>query len=489
VPQRSESQRARAREAFLWICLLFVLGAALRAYRLGQNSLWIDEYASLVTARFPLGEISSAALHDDAFEPPLYFWLLHLVVGALGDSEKALRLASAVAGTLTIPLIALLIRELGESPTVAVFSAGLLALSPLHLWYSQEARPYALLVWLGTGSLVAVLVAMRSRAPLAWAGFVVLASLAVLTHVFGLLFPLVAWMWAFTERRRYSSLRSLLVASGGIALLTAPFMYRLVQAVLHAAGTGSAPRVLSGLEIPYTLLTYVGGYSFGPSVREIQDHGASAALRLHAGQSGLEILAVVSLMALAASLKSSTFKSLAILFLLPLTLAWIGAALTGKAYNVRYTLPGLIGFLGLAALAFSRLNRQAARWAVAVTAGLFLWADAQWFFVKRFWKEDSRSAVAWLRETLPVGSIIAVAPGYQARVLSYYSRHEGVDVIFAALPDSIRYLELPLPRAFLLTRLHHVPHWRELVQSLESRYSSSPAAIDLVGYRVFLIVR
>src|SRR6187200_3473865 len=106
----------------------------------------------------------------------------------------------------------------------------------------------------------------------------------------------------------------------------------------------------------------------------------------------------MSFIALALRIRSPTSKSLAILFLLPVTLTWIGAALTGKAYNVRYTLPGLIGFLGLTALALSQLSRIGTRAALAMTAGLFLWADAQRFFVTRFWKEDSRSAVAWLRE-------------------------------------------------------------------------------------------
>ena len=51
----------------------------------------------------------------------------------------------------------LLVRAFGESTRVAILSAALLALNPLHLWYSQEARPYALLVCLGIGSLVCLL--------------------------------------------------------------------------------------------------------------------------------------------------------------------------------------------------------------------------------------------------------------------------------------------------------------------------------------------
>ena len=70
-------------------------------------------------------------------------------------SETSLRLVSAVAGTLTIPVAWLLIRELTRSRAVALLSTALLAVNPLHIWYSQEARAYALLVLtLGTSALL-----------------------------------------------------------------------------------------------------------------------------------------------------------------------------------------------------------------------------------------------------------------------------------------------------------------------------------------------
>jgi 4-amino-4-deoxy-L-arabinose transferase-like glycosyltransferase len=453
---------------------------------LGQNSLWVDEYASLLTARFPLADIPVAALSHDAFEPPLYFWLLHLVIGFFGDSETALRLVSVVAGAITVPLAVLLIRALGESTRVAALCGALLALNPLHLWYSQEARPYALLVCLGLGSLVCLLRALRTGTALAWAGFAVLASLTILTHVVGLVFPLVGWIWALRSRRDAMVIRPLLAASTVILLATAPFAYQLAQAVLQAQGTGSPPRRLTGLEIPYTLFTYLAGYSFGPLVREIQDNGPLAAVLADPVQGALGAVALLTLTALFLRLRSEAAKNLALLCLLPLTAVWLGSAVTGKAYNVRYTLPGLIGFTGLVALGISGL-RNARRWvAAALLAGLFLWADAQWFFAPRYWKEDSRSAVAWLRGKLPPGSRVAVAPGYQTGVLTYYARRSGADLVFESLPDTASSLGSALPDALLVTRLHHLPHWRALVRSFDFVAGNRPPPVELVGYRVFL---
>jgi mannosyltransferase len=472
---------------FLWSCLALAVAAALRLYRLGQNSFWVDEYDSLVTARLSMAGIPSAALR--VLQPPFYFWLLHLAIKVFGDSESAGRLISAFAGAATVPLTALLIRGLGESNRVAILGAMALALSPLHLWYSQEARPYALLGCLGVGSLVFLLRALRTGSTLAWAGFAGLATLAVLTHVIGLVFPLIGWLWGFRMRRCALVVRRLFASTVLIVTLTAPFWYRLPQAVVALQGTGSPPRRLTGLEIPYTLFTYLVGYSFGPAVREIQDQGPLAAVLAHPTQSALGVVVLLTLMALALRLRSNAAKNLALLCLLPMTATWVGAAFTGKAYNVRYTLPGLIGFVGLVAVGLSKLGRARRVIAIGLVAGLFLWADAQWFFTRRYWKEDSRSAIAWLRGQLPPGSRIAVAPGYQTGVLTYYAQRGRAAFVFDSLPESARSVGPHLPDALLITRLYHLPHWKEIVRSLDPNGSALPPSVQLVGYRAFLAPR
>jgi 4-amino-4-deoxy-L-arabinose transferase-like glycosyltransferase len=482
APARRESLEKKY--FLVWCSLLLLIAAGLRFYALGQNSLWVDEHASLLTARFPLADIPAAALSHDAFEPPVYFWLLHLVIRLLGDPEVALRLPSAVAGAVTVPLAAFLFCGLGTSSSVAIGGAALLALSPLHLWYSQEARPYALLVCLGVGALVCFARALRTQSALAWLGFGLLASLAILTHLAGSVFVLVAWLWWILMRPRLPLPRGLPVSSAGILLAIAPFIYQLAQAVAQAQGKGSPPRSLSGLEIPYTLFTYVTGYSFGPSVRDIQERGPWAALLAHPVESTLGVLALLVFIALAARARGSIVTSLVLLTLAPMTATWIGAALTGKAYNVRYTLPGIVGFVGLFALSIfgvPKLNRSIALGLVAI---LFLWADVQWFSSPGYWKDDSRSAVAWMKAELRPNARVAVGPGYQTGVLRYYAHRLGAQFSFDSLPEAAAGLGPPPPDALLLSRVHHLPHWRELVRSLNQSPDSSPA-VELTGYRIF----
>ncbi len=492
APARRESLKSepqphplRQKQYFLvWCGLLLLVAAGLRLYALGQNSLWVDEHASLLTARFPLADIPAAALSHDAFEPPVYFWLLHLVIRLLGDTEVALRLPSAVAGAVTVPLAAFLLRGLGASNSVAIGGAALLALNPLHLWYSQEARPYALLVCLGVGALVCFVRAMKIPSALAWLGFGLLASLAILTHLAGLVFVLLAWMWWILPRDRGPLPRGLLVSSAGILLAIAPFVYQLATAVSQAQGKGSPPRALNGLEIPYTLFTYVAGYSFGPSVRDIQERGPWTALLAHPIQSAIGIMVLLAVIALALRLRGSAATRLAVLTSVPMIATWIGSALTGKAYNVRYTLPGVVGFLGLVALSASEIPRKTRSIAVALVALLFLWADVQWFAAPGYWKDDSRSAVAWMKAELRPKATVAVAPGYQTGVLRYYADRLGAQFTFDSLPEAAAVLDSPPPDVLLLSRLQHLPHWRELVRSLNLSPDSQPAA-ELNGYRVF----
>ena len=188
--RRSPSEMRDTSEtgALLVAGLLLAVATALRLYRLGQDSLWVDEYASLLVAKLPLAAIPAGALRGDAFEPSLYFLLLHFVIGILGESEEALRLLSALAGAVTVPLALVLFRALGASTGAAALGAALLAISPLHLWYSQEARPYALLLCLGLGSLVCLLRALRTGGRLACSVSLGLVPV-ILTHVVGLLFP------------------------------------------------------------------------------------------------------------------------------------------------------------------------------------------------------------------------------------------------------------------------------------------------------------
>jgi mannosyltransferase len=471
--QRPESRLFGAGALLL---LLTVLGGVLRAYRLGANSLWVDEFATFKIISRPFAEILKTTAEVN-FCPPLYFWLVHGVVSIAGVSESSLRLVSAVAGTLTIPVAWLLARELSGNRTVAWICAALLALNPLHIWYSQEARPYALLVWFGSASLLFFLVAARTKAVGHWAAFAGCMTAVVLTHTIGPVFWVVAAGWALLWPGRSAVLRPLFMATAIIALISAPFAITILHTVAQANGnTHSPPRPLTGLELPYTLLTYIGGYSFGPSMREIQNLGALQAVRHHPWESAIGGLAVSCLLLLVLFRPAPGRSYFLTLFVVPVLAMYLASATSGKAYQARYALAGLVGFCGLVAGALQLLSHRARSVAIAAVLILSAWADVQWYASPIYWKDDARAAVAWLALRLPPGSQIAVAPGYAVGVLSYYTDLQHARLRFVDVDST----GVPKPAALLLTRLHHVADQA----SLRARFRQGPEArerIDSVG--------
>src|SRR5581483_3456982 len=133
----------REDEGSRWLALVVLataVGAALRLGGLDAQSFWTDEHIWSVTAARPPTEIMRL---PDGY-PPLYGLLLHVLVSAGLDSDWWLRLPSAIAGILSIPVLYVIGRRT-EDPVRATAAAGLLAIHPFAIWYSQEAGVYALL--------------------------------------------------------------------------------------------------------------------------------------------------------------------------------------------------------------------------------------------------------------------------------------------------------------------------------------------------------
>src|ERR671911_1248833 len=148
--------------------------------------------------------------------PPLYYMLAWIWSQIFGADEAGLRSLSAAVGAATVPATYAAGRQF-VSRRSAFVAAALVAVSPLLVWYSQEARAYALLVLLGALSLIPLRQAagLRPGGPLtAWAVF---ASLALATHYFALFLIAAeaAWLlWRASEMR--VALRAVTaVAAGG----------------------------------------------------------------------------------------------------------------------------------------------------------------------------------------------------------------------------------------------------------------------------------
>jgi transposase InsO family protein len=138
----SRLDRLFQRAAPLVLLAIVVLGGILRFYQIGSKGLWLDESFSAWLGWQPVGEMLAWLLRIDQ-HPPLYYTLLHFWM-LLGDNAAHVRTLSALLGTLTIPVLYLLGRRLADDK-VGLLAALILAVSPFHVRFAQETRMYTLL--------------------------------------------------------------------------------------------------------------------------------------------------------------------------------------------------------------------------------------------------------------------------------------------------------------------------------------------------------
>ncbi|HEX7587409.1 MAG TPA: glycosyltransferase family 39 protein, partial [Anaerolineae bacterium] len=127
-------------------------GLFLRVIQLDFQPLWWDEGYSLFFATRDLATLLERTAVD--IHPPLYYVLLKLWMMLAGQSETAVRLFSVAIGVAAIPLLYLLAIKLFADRRIALIAALFLAISPLHIYYSQEVRMYGLVTLFGLVSVI-----------------------------------------------------------------------------------------------------------------------------------------------------------------------------------------------------------------------------------------------------------------------------------------------------------------------------------------------
>jgi 4-amino-4-deoxy-L-arabinose transferase-like glycosyltransferase len=159
---------------------IVVLGAALRIINLDSN-LWYDEIRSLVdSVRSPLGQIVT---HFPSNNDHLFYSVLaNLSIDAFGEHAWTLRLPAVTFGIASIPML----YWLGAGVTTrleALAAAGLLAVSYHHIWFSQNARGYTILLFCALLATHLLLIGLRHDRRSAYLGYAVVTALGTYTHL------------------------------------------------------------------------------------------------------------------------------------------------------------------------------------------------------------------------------------------------------------------------------------------------------------------
>ncbi len=235
---------------------LVAVAALLRFVGLGHQAYWGDEALTAFFAQLAPDEILQR-LSEGEGNPPLYYVGIWLWMEAFGSGEATVRTVSALAGTATVPVAYLAAMEF-VSRRAALATAALVAVSPILIWYSQEARAYTLAVLLCALSLLTFGRALREPTPARLAAWALVCGAAAWTQYTAALLvaPEAAWLLLRSGARR-----RVLAAGALLGAIAAPLFLLLREQNANGATPEwikNVPRDIRWPQVPEQFLLGYG---------------------------------------------------------------------------------------------------------------------------------------------------------------------------------------------------------------------------------------
>jgi uncharacterized membrane protein len=158
--------------------------------------------------------------------PPLYWLLLRFWMQAFGNSVSALRSLSVIFSVLTFPALYWVCWELFGSAIVGWIAIALVAVSPVHIFQAQNARPYSLWILMSVVSSAALFWALRRDRKLNWLIYGITLSLSLYTYLFSgfVLISHAIYVIAREGIRKTKAALSYLITLGLVILSFLPWM-------------------------------------------------------------------------------------------------------------------------------------------------------------------------------------------------------------------------------------------------------------------------
>lgn len=330
-----------------------------------------------------------------------------------------MRAIPAISGVLSVAaLYALGKRLLGQS--TGLLAAFLLAISPMHVYYSREGRGYALLTLFGLLAAYFMLRALSDKRVLSWLGYVVLAALAAYTHSFGLLIIAALNLFALVRlavrRPARREVAAWFVAQVGLGLLLLPLVLEFTGQTSEGWGAWIEKY---GVPTIKTLGQTMGQFSFGTAYA-----GNHA---LYAG--ALVVFAVLCMVALADALRrrgqpgwwSQDAEALAfalIYLAAPIAALFLVSQIT-PLYLERYLLPFVPPYLLIVTHGIVTLRRGSLR-VVAVLLVVIVTIPGLLAVYQPGQKEDWRAGAAYVTANASANDMIVIYDAYASLPFNFY---------------------------------------------------------------------
>jgi len=388
-----------------WIQILIfltVIGAILRFYHLDFNSLWLDEAFTYNAAKGSVLEIWNTMEVGD-FHPPLFHWIEHFML-AFGHSEYILRFVPAILGICTIPIFFFLGKELVDE-RVGVLSATLLTFSPFHIYYSQEAYSYSMVLFVFSLVLYSYLRAVRTGERRFWFLCGLLSAFAFWVHFYTLIPIFCVYLHAlivfFQERKKgFEVIKNLFYSCLTFVILISPLIPIVVQRYLSLT---AKPPTYGVLGPPLISETFIRFSALSPLVTIL------FVILFGAGTMYLY------------RLKRPQFWLWTILIFLPLLFSVVISS--KMTMNPRYLIFLLAVFYPGIACSYLWIKRYLPKkWIVFCFIALFVLCSTPVLisYYQDYSREDWRGLAFIINENTQPGDVVVLVPGYLEMPFTYY---------------------------------------------------------------------
>jgi len=406
------------RTTYIVLAVLTVIGTGLRAYRLGYQSLWHDEILTYLSST---GTLSHVLFQTDVQTNvlPLYYLITHAFL-YWSDLEISLRIPAFIFGSLTLPLFYYTVRHRFGDQT-GLWAAWLLAISPFHIFYSQEARPYTLFLFL---CLLAVFLLQRcidhQDSRTLKVSFVVVAVLTFLCHdaAFPFLIFLVLYVFSVRPLDEWSNWIPTFFCLG---LLLLPALYWTYSIQV----SGKIEQRFDPLSLLNILWLFSAGYSLLPDFRSLSFASNMQTIVFN-------FMAIGAILLVTVGLAWSGVKNLwgnqkrqclawVLFFLLPIIVMTLAAIVTYRPFYERYVIPSLLPFLVFVAVGIQHVHKRFIRY---VCVGLLIVVCSlsiqNYYFDPRYHREDNKGAAHFLKTHVVKGDVvICMTPHMTANLFHY----------------------------------------------------------------------
>jgi mannosyltransferase len=379
--------------------LIVLLAAHLRLHALAARSFWLDEGVSAELSRLRWSQFFLVLWHREA-NMALYYVLLHYWM-KFGSSEAFVRGLSVIFAVATVPLIYALGKRLFGA-TVGLIAAWLLAINWYHIYYSQEARSYALTIFLVTLSTWLLVRNLQEPASARWWSYALVSALSFYGHFFAALVIVAQGASLLCVRGNSFPWRD-------YARSVRWIVYMILPLAIVAARIGGAP-------VDWIQRTSIPQFYY--FFRDLTGAGSAWLLVLDALAIVLAAFAAWRVLRKrdraheASSWSNAQSYALAFSWFFVPVLLTIAVSLFRPFFVVRYLIFCLPALMLLIAVGIARLRPKALAWMLAVAISALTFQSTHNYFHQGYapYREDWRSASGYVLNRAQPGDGIIFTP-------------------------------------------------------------------------------